>query len=230
MGAAAKAWNETIDRTDVPVLLVKRDHTVSYANRAAYELLDYPDYSLPGLSLKWLAPPSRHDELRGIDAIFAGEPALRVQSSALRSDGTKVDVAMVLEPCLDERGEVAAVSVRYEIKAQSGLRPSLSQPPVAPRQTRPTPAILPPADQRPANDQTSESTAERLDSALQLLRWLASRMTSPSVENEDPRERARMLLVLRDASELVLECKRELSGQSGAVDIPAAPKLPHFGK
>jgi PAS domain S-box-containing protein len=229
MGAAAKVWNETIDRTPVPVLLVSREQTVSYANRAAYDLLDYPDFSLTGLSLKWLSPPSRHEELRGIEAIFAGEPARRVQSTALRSDGGRVDVVLILEPCLDERGEVAAVSVRFELKAAASMRaPQRSSRP--PRATRPTPAIVPPAETRPENDQMRESAGERLDSALQLLRWLASRLTSPSLENEDPRDRARMLLVLRDASELVGECRRELANHSPTVEIPVAPRLPRFNK
>jgi PAS domain S-box-containing protein len=233
MGAAAKAWNETIDRSSVPVLLVKRDQTVSYANRAAHELLDYPHHALGGLSLKWLSPPSCHAELAGIEAIFAGEDVRRVHTAALRSDGTRVEVAMVLEPCLDERGQVAAVSVRIEaLPTQSavGLAPVRSSSAPA-RLSRPTPAILPPAEHlQPANDQQRESANERLDSALQLLRWLAERLTSPSVEHEDPRERARMLLVLRDASELVSECRRELSSMTASVEIPLAPRLPRFGK
>ena len=56
-----------------------------------------------------------------------------------------------------------------------------------------------------------------LESALQLMRWLAAHITSPrehATPDDDARERARMLLVLRDATELVHDCQRDLHSRT----------------
>jgi PAS domain-containing protein len=222
MGAAVDVWKETIDRSVAPVLIVGRDQTVSYANRAAHEFLDYPAHSLSGLSLKWLSPPSTHDGLARIDAIFAGECACRIEGSALRSDGSLVDVTMIFEPCLDRRGDVGAVSVRFqELHSEVLTTVARFESVVAPAGER-AKGVSALELSAPDNDQHSEGVGERLDSALQLLRWLAARITSPrdSAGPDDARERARMLLVLRDATELVHECRRDLQNRTPTRELP----------
>ena len=219
MGAATSMWKDTIDRAGAPVLLVDRRRTVSYANRAAHEFLDYPEHALTGLSLEWLSPPSLHGELSHIDAVFRGEAVRQVEGTALRADGSCHDVTMIFEPCLDQRGEVAAVSVRYQAN-------SAEPPPTVARFERiPLTSGVAELSQldtaKPENDQHDEGVGERLDSALQLLRWVAGRFTCPREPHQpdEARERARMLLVLRDATELVHECRRDLQRRASTEEV-----------
>jgi PAS domain S-box-containing protein len=208
MGAAAKVWSETVDRARVPVLLVGRGQTVTYANEAAHEFLGYRPSSLAGVSLKWLSPPSLHEQLAYVDAVFAGGDARRVRSVALGASGGRMDVTLVLEPCLDSQGEVAAVSVRYEPVQRHSTRP----PPAPKSGTRSTAPVSTMNKAREIESHEAErGVSDRLDSAVQLLRWLAERLTSPNAEGqEDARERARMLMVVSDVNELLLECQRDM--------------------
>jgi PAS domain S-box-containing protein len=127
-------------RDEEPMLLVGPDQTVSYANPAAHKLLGYAMGALGGLSLKWLSPPSRHGELRNIEALFTGQSTRRIRSVVLCADGKSLDVALMLEPCTDESGQVVAVSIKYEVLPvhtsmvvpKASLTPRLtSQPPRA---------------------------------------------------------------------------------------------------
>ena len=127
MGASATVV-EAIDQTEVAMMLVGVDHTVSYANGAAHDLLGYEHGALNGLSLRWLSPPSRHGELQNLDAVFAGQGMRRIRSLALRSDGSRMEVAMKLEPCRDATGKVVAASVTYE-PLSAGSSTHVSQPP-----------------------------------------------------------------------------------------------------
>ena len=159
MVASAKVV-EPIDQTEVAMMLVGPDHTITYANGSAHDLLGYEHGALHGLSLRWLSPPSRHGELQNLDAVFAGQGMRRIRSAALRSDGSRIDVAMKLEPCRDEDGKVVAASVTYEQLAPgsslivsqppSSMQPRMSQ---APRisQRPPTPSSPARSSAAPAN-------------------------------------------------------------------------------
>ncbi len=224
MVGATSIWKDTVDRASAPVLIVGRDRTVRHANRAAYEFLDYPDHAITGLPLKWIAPGDADEALSHIDAIFAGETPRKLHGEALRADGSLVHVTMIFEPCLDQRGEVGAVSVRYQASA--------AEPATTVMRFKSVPLLGMPANQgksahqsgiveRAALQHDQDSAGEKLDSALQLMRWLAGRFTSPrdAEHGDDARERARMLLVLRDATELVHECRRELAESSGDHEV-----------
>jgi PAS domain S-box-containing protein len=273
MNVAGIKQRSDIDRDEEPVLLVGIDQTVSYANPAAHKLLGYLQGTLGGLSLRWVTPPSRHGELRNIDALFTGQGTRRIRSSVLSADGKHIEVAMTLEPCKNESGETVAVSIRYQVlpahtsmvvpraalprmtstPPRSGSQP-LSQraPAAAPKvepakeesPTQPVRVRVPPHGARsmapqppppPASQShvnaprgvRGEELNERLDSALQLIRWLDERFASandPSLD--DPRERARLRLVLSETRGLVQECRRELD--DAFPSIPQAPKLPQL--
>jgi PAS domain S-box-containing protein len=271
-----------------PMMLVGRDQTVSYANPAAHKLLGYAMGALSGLSLRWLAPPSRHGELRNIDALFTGQSTRRIRSVALTAQGKNVDVALTLEPCANESGEIVAVAIKYEAlpvhtsmvvpkasltprlttsaspqktsippralpslpprsgeRAISGPAPAVSVkkesvreeaptqpvrvrvPPHGPRSLVPPPP--PPSEAKAApRGVRGEELGERLESTLQLLRWLDQRFASandPSLD--DPRERARLRVVLEETRGLVQECRRDVEALFPAIPrAPAMPRLP----
>lgn len=241
MGTPMKVDRLEHEHAIPPTLLVSRDQTVTSANSAALKLLGFRADELVGLSLKWLSPPSQHGVLDNIHAVFTLRKPVRVNTVLLHNNGTRVDVAMVMEPTLGTRGEVSAVRVRCEAP-----RPSLPPRALTVMPSQDTTGItarssllasqrntIPPTAPRvsalhPANDQTRESLTERLESAVQLMRWAANLLTAPSDGTDDARDRARLLLVLRDASELVEECQRELALDPAAVNVPKAPPLPRF--
>jgi PAS domain S-box-containing protein len=211
---AAKKLDDAVDRTDVAVLLVGPDGIVSYANAAAHELLGYPNHGLEGLSLEWLSPPSRHAELRNVQAVLEGQNSRRIRSAVLRVDGSVVDVAVSLEPCINADGRVVAVSVRYDPlppvrtstmpsgypSPTSGVRPALA-------------SQTPTASQAESPVQHGPDPVENVRTALQLLGWLQDRLLAPlsSAPLDDPRERARALLVLGEASAALTEHVRAFS-------------------
>lgn len=97
--------------THVPVLIVGADGTVEYANAAAYRLLGYQPGALCGLPIERLSPPARWSELGPVHAVFDGEQGCRIQSQALRADGRILDVAMTIEPSLDNDARVVGAVV-----------------------------------------------------------------------------------------------------------------------
>jgi PAS domain S-box-containing protein len=274
-------------RDEEPMMLVGRDQTVSYANPAAHKLLGYAMGALSGLSLKWLAPPSRHGELRNIDALFTGQSTRRIRSVALSAQGKNLDVALTLEPCANESGEIVAVAIKYELlpvhtsmvvpKAsltprltastppqkmsippralpslppRSGAR-TISGPAPAPKMqavreeapTQPVRVRVPPHGARslvpppppPSQVQVTtpraprgEELGERIESTLQLLRWLDERFaTANDPSLDDPRERARLRVVLEETRGLVQECQRDVQELFPAIPrAPAMPRLP----
>jgi PAS domain S-box-containing protein len=211
---AAKKLDDAVDRTDVPVLLVGPDGIVSYANSAAHDLLGYPSHGLEGLSLEWLSPPSRHAELRNVQAVLEGQNSRRIRSAVLRVDGSVVDVAMSLEPCVNADGRVVAVSVRYDPLpaarnpvSQSGFPSPTSGVRAAVASETPTSLTL------PGSPAAGPNPIENVRSALQLLGWLQDRLLAPlsTAPLDDPRERARALLVLGEATAALTEHVRHFS-------------------
>lgn len=196
----------------MPVLLVGPEGIVSYANSAAHELLGYPAHGLEGLSLEWLAPPSRHAELRNVQAVLDGQNSRRIRSAVLRVDGSVVDVAMSLEPCVNADGRVVAVSVRYDaLPVRNSERPS--------GYPNPTSGVRPAVASETqktasATSQNGPDPVENVRSALQLLGWLQDRLLAPlsTAPLDDPRERARALLVLGEASAALSDHIRAFSG------------------
>ena len=246
---------------DYPMVLVGRDHRISYANTRAHQLLGYKQGGLHGSSIEQLLAPSRRAEVRNVQAVFRGQAALRFRSVARKADGQLLDVTLGLEPCLDHLGGVVAVKLRCELLARTPS-PSLppfgggsgtrtippksgernvavrSVPPPPPPSARtvsarpPTPSAPPPtpsarpqplrsvAPPKPSPERElvlSDDGAEQLETALQLLAWVRQRIQSADGPIDDPRERARALIVLGEAADLVAECRcesrRELKSQ-----------------
>lgn len=140
-----------------PMLLIGRDHRVSYANARAHQLLGYEHGGLHGLSVEQLLLPSRRAEVRNVQAVLVGQ-APRSWKSALRdAGGVSVEVHLAIEPCLDYRGQVIAVKVRAEravrsrpplpaehFDSGSGTRRIVPVPGTAQTVSRPAQASVPP--------------------------------------------------------------------------------------
>lgn len=305
MSTQSSEANAVVD-DEYPLLLIGRDHRVSYANVRAHQLFGFEHGGLHGMSIEQLLAPSRRTEVRNVQAVLRGQAARRFRSVTRRADGALIDVNLGLEPCLDSRGSVVAVKLRCErilrsepsapptsfasssgtrpIPPRAGVppprpksaRPSVSPPPsartqpatprpsavppapplsvtprsgpvsVPPRSTpqdsarpvartleavpsarvqpsippTPKPSISPPPKSRrvpvvrppapPSELVLSEDGAEQLETALQLLGWLRQRIQAEDGPLGCPRERARVLLVLNETTELVAECRCDL--------------------
>lgn len=210
MTTRSSAGNVVIE-DEFPMLVIGRDHRVSYANHKAHTLLGYEHGTLSGISVEQVLAPSRRKEVRNVQAVLRGEAPRRWQSAARAIDGTSIEVNLSLEPCLDDRGQVVAVTLRCErilrarrpsepsLNAVSGLR-LIAHPTIAPAPMERTALVL------------NDDGAEQLETALQLLGWLRQHLeaapTTSDVE-ESARERARTLAVLNEATELVAQCRCE---------------------
>ncbi len=141
------------------MLLIGRDHRVSYANSLAHQMFGYAHGALHGASVEQLLAPTRRAEVRNVQAVLRGQTSRRWRSIVRAANGALIDANLNLEPCIDHRGSVIAVKVRCErlprpqqpaaraFEAVSGTRPI---PPhndrwPAPKSVR---AVPPPLDRR----------------------------------------------------------------------------------
>lgn len=272
MSTQSSEANAVVD-DEYPLILIGRDHRVSYANPRAHQLFGFEHGGLHGMSIEQLLAPSRRTEVRNVQAVLRGQASRRFRSVTRRADGSLIDVNLALEPCLDHRGSVVAVKLRCErilrseppappasFAASSGTRPIPPRrgvPPPPPKSVRPiarglaavpsapsdpyvspepTTSVMPPrktsvlpppktsispppksgrvAVVRPPSPKTelvlTEDGAEQLETALQLLGWLRQRIQADDGPLGCPRERARVLLVLNETTELVAECRCDL--------------------
>jgi hypothetical protein len=100
--------------------MVGADLRIAYANPAARRLFAITQGTLEGSGVERLVVAERKGELRNIEEVLKGGSARRVRSVLRREDGGRVDVTMMVEPCLDALGRVEAATIRYEVIAGSG--------------------------------------------------------------------------------------------------------------
>lgn len=237
-------WLErAVDALDIALLLVGSDRKVVYANAAAHRLYGIGTGVLPGTGIERLVVAERRGELRNIDDVLAGGGARKVRSILRRDDGSRIDVTMVLEPCLDDHGSVSGVSVRYYDAPHSSVRPGItaSKPPLgmnAPSgfatsppvltPTGPLPSLLPDTSRsqsRLAPARQPPAQRERLTKLLKNLEWLDERLSTPAslAPLDDARERARAMLVIGESLGL---CEESLGALEDPAAIPPAPRMP----
>lgn len=238
-------WLErAVDALDVALLLVGADRKVAYANAAAHRLYGIGAGVLPGTGIERLVVAERRGELRNIDDVLNGGAARKVRSILRREDGSRVDVTMVLEPCLDDLSNVSGVSVRYYDPPPSSMRPGLSasKPPLGMNTpssfasasavstpTGPLPSFLPDpsrSQSRLTPTRVPEQQRERLATLLKNLQWLDERLSTPAsvAPLDDTRERARAMLVIGESLGL---CEESLNALESA-EIPPAPSMPRM--
>jgi PAS domain S-box-containing protein len=247
-----------VDALDVALLLVSAERRVTYANAAAQRLFGYApgaETALLGNGIERLVANERRGELRNIDDVLRGGSARRVRSVLRREDGARIDVTMALEPCLDDQGQIAGVTVRYAEAPQHSMRPPLhtSKPPLgmgvptssplppplpgqsarATSASSPTPALR--SSPLPSKSESRLSAARpphemlqsRLRKVLSNLEWLGERLSVPASVTplDDTRERARTILMVEEARGLVSESVAMLEGEE---QIPPAPRMPRM--
>jgi PAS domain S-box-containing protein len=251
------SWQQSgFDQLEVPLIIVSVDRQIAYANPAARRLFGASPGALEGAGIDRLVVAERRGELRNIEDVLKGGSARRVRSVVRREDGGRLDVTMSVEPCLDVVGRIEAATVRYELIAASGRMSAGPGPRESSLEPRP-PLISSSVTARPpsrmgikddsgsvlSHAESSHSDIPRhssgptrsgeLESRLQRvaghLKWLEERFTQPSTELalDDPRERARALMVISEAKAQLLQAMDEARSASTSVPpLPAPPKLP----
>ncbi len=253
MSQSSRWLERAVDALDVALLLVAADRKVAYANAAAHRLFGLAEGLLPGLGIERLIVAERRGELRNFDDVLGGGGARKVRSVLRREDGARVDVTMVLEPCLDDQAHVTGVSVRYYDPPHLSVRPgsTASKPPLGmdggsvyppgqPSVASTSGGTAPPlASRSPLMTESSRSSSRlsparvpdaqrsRLVSALRNLLWLEERLTVPVslAPLDDPRERGRALLVAAETRGVLEEA---LSALEAETEIPPAPRVPRL--
>ncbi len=245
-------WHQSgFDQLEVPLIVVGPDRQIAYANPAARRLFGAPPGTLEGMGMERLVVPERRGELRNIEDVLKGGSARRVRSAVRREDGGRLDVTMSVEAFLGPAGALEGAVVRYEIITGSG-RMSLapgprSRVPMAHASSRIPPEVgisddsesrVSPfeTDRTPTTTsgafQTSKRAARELEARLARLEthlsWLEERLTRPSAEGplDDPRERARALMVIAEARAELRQAMDDAKSAQGVPPIPAPPKLP----
>lgn len=235
--------DDTVDSLDVAVILIGADRTVAYGNAAAHHLFGLQDGGLIGAQVENLLPPERRGELRNFDDVLGGGGARKVRSALKRVDGQRLDISMVIEPCLDEEGRVAAVTVRYYQGPLSSARPpsARTRPPLGmddstfPDRSH-TYRTLPPrvgssspprSESRLSPTRQADVRRAQVERALRCIEWLEQRLTVPSsvAPLDDASERARAMLVVTEAHGLLQDLSHSLEDEP---EIPGAPNVPRL--
>lgn len=235
----------SVEQLETAVVIVAADRTIAYANSEAHRLFGTVPGRLAGVSMERLAVPERRGELRNIEDVLAGGAARRVRTVLGRDDGTRVSVTASYEPCFDAIGKVDRVAIRYEpVPAGRSLMPSFSpprpsHPPLgmsvppgppgsSPPRVREQWSVPPPrnSEQRLSPMRVSDELEQRLRQLESQMKWLEERLSISSnvAPLDDPRERARALMVVTDAKKLVRESLTLVAAADE--EIPAAPRVP----
>jgi PAS domain S-box-containing protein len=268
MSQQAKWLSSGFDQVEAPLLVVGIDRCVAYANPAADQLFGTTPGALIGIGIERLVATERRGEVRNIEDVLTGGSPRRVRSVLRRADGSRLDVSMTVEPCLDPYGSIEAATVRYEVITSAGrmsasptgrisLGPPLRSSSVSPVPTfsslpqRPpsypgTPDVhasssaplIPPPTSGVNVSRRAESRLQRTPSETELrlhrveknLEWLEERLSQPATVAplDDPRERARALLVVAEARAQIRHALGDLIEPEvqGEPLFPAPPKLP----
>lgn len=207
----------TANDLDVALLLVGRDHRISFANAAAHQLLGYPYGGLHRLPLERLIPPARLGELQNVDAVLAGQASRRVRSLVTRASGGIVEVGLTLEPCRDDVGQVVAVSLRYELLTRAAHGSDGDEP----ERSRGDPMQ---SGMRLDASRAHHSLNEQVKASLMLLRTVEEQLNRAH-DDHDALDRARD--ALNDARHVLEECALDLLALDPSQQrLPSPPKLP----
>src|SRR5213595_989720 len=88
-----------------PIIGKTIDGIITSWNPAATRLYGYAAEEAIGKPITLLAPPDRIDEFRAIfERVQRGERVERAETTRLRKDGTRVEVALAVSPILDPHG------------------------------------------------------------------------------------------------------------------------------
>jgi PAS domain S-box-containing protein len=218
------AWLSSIaEQLDQAALVVGPGREILYVTAAAERLLQLSAQRLLGSTIDDLLPQERLGELRNFDDVLLGGAGRRLRSALRLADGRRLEVSVTLEPCLDDTGQVVAVSARYASARTSAQWLRSSIPPRALRAE---------AGHAASGSSSKSGVFARLEQLEARLHWLEERLSQPSTlaPMDDPAERARALMVVAEARGLSAQFRSALASDEDAPAeaIPAAPKLPRF--
>lgn len=203
MSAVPMNFDGAVDNVQLSVLVVNADYTVRYANPAAHRMLGYPQGSMVGGSIIHLVPEHRRSELRNVGIVLSRRLPCRFRSQVMRSDGRLVDVALVMEPELQDTENGPAVTLSMKPVPPWGAQSKLTDSnEITLRHSGVREAPKKPEDEEL---ETTESAPERIAQALDLLSWLERRLAAPTRlgSMDEPKERARVARVVSDIRELL---------------------------
>jgi len=114
---ALAQFKAMVESADDAVIGKTVDGIITSWNPAAARLYGYAAEEAIGKPITLLAPPDRIDEFRGIlERVQRGERVEREETTRVRKDGTRVDVALAVSPILDAHGQViGATSIAHDI-------------------------------------------------------------------------------------------------------------------
>ncbi len=254
----AQLVDQLAEDGDVACLIIGPGLVVTFATSAAERMFGAAEGTLSGTTVDQLLPVERRGELKNFEDVLGGGGGRRLRSALRLSDGRRLDVSLTLAPLLDPTGRIVAVGARCEPAPSSAqwVRASLApgKPSLAPSMRRSMAPAISHAAERPSIPAASSHWGEprgnhaseqrlspsrpagALDEYLgQLeshLRWLEGQLSSPValVSLDNPRERARALLVVGEARDVTERCRQLLEAEAEVQlePIPAPPKMPRL--
>ncbi|HLB81728.1 MAG TPA: EAL domain-containing protein, partial [Gemmatimonadales bacterium] len=124
---ALAQFKAMVESADDAVIGKTVDGIITSWNAAATELYGYAAEEAIGKPITLLAPPERSDEFRGIlERLRRGERVEREETTRVRKDGTRVEVAFAVSPILDVDGRViGATSIAHDITERKRIEQQL---------------------------------------------------------------------------------------------------------
>src|SRR5437762_5387774 len=120
-------FKSMVESADDAVIGKTVDGIITSWNPAATRLYGYAAEEAIGKPVTLLAPPDRMDEFRDIlERIRRGDRVERAETTRLRKDGTRVEVALAVSPILDPHGQViGATSIAHDITERKRVEQQL---------------------------------------------------------------------------------------------------------
>jgi PAS domain S-box-containing protein len=107
---AARRLASMVEQTDDGVVVCAPDGTITEWNDGAVRLFGYSAPEAVGSPLRMLAAPGQLEEQREVVAkVLAGGTLDQYETTRLRKDGSRIDVALTTSPIRDERGAVVGI-------------------------------------------------------------------------------------------------------------------------
>jgi PAS domain S-box-containing protein len=117
-----------VEQSDDAILVIELDGRTASWNQGAQRLFGYSADEAIGRQLGILVPAERHGEERELLTRAAAGELVRVQTTRVRKDGERVQVAITLSPIRDPDGRVsAALGITRDITALKRAEQELSR-------------------------------------------------------------------------------------------------------
>ena len=124
---ALAQFKAMVESADDAVIGKTLEGMITSWNPAATDLYGYTAEEMIGKPIALLAPPDHVDEIRSIlERLRRGERIERHETTRVRKDGTRVEVALAVSPILDPQGHViGATSIAHDITERKHVEQQL---------------------------------------------------------------------------------------------------------